>query len=193
MAKLVRQHLTPPDTLYLTYKSVCEPWLCVSVYFTRVCKRGLCECVYVLIGGLLSWKIIHLSPSGPLAADTSHTLSHNHIYSQVNSTRTCVSAVCQDPQSLHLKPFLKTKLTINHMEAATQMHFNLHLKSHSALCFIFLQSPAWKPLILIVKWRWRACSRPTGSFCSSLVSHLFRDGKVMQSLSIKTQHNCLFL
>lgn len=77
--------LTRPGTilhrrLYLLVcvRVMCE---CVSAY---VCGgRGcvICEWVCVLIGGLLSWGIIHLSPSGPLAADTflilhTHTLAH---------------------------------------------------------------------------------------------------------------------
>lgn len=40
----------------------------------------ICECVSVLIVGLLSLKIIHLSPSGPLATDTSllQYITHSH-------------------------------------------------------------------------------------------------------------------
>ncbi len=61
------------------------------------CVSVICESVCVLIGGLLSWKIIHLSPSGPLAADTSllhHTLTHTHTFTDMHMNGTSTRHRC---------------------------------------------------------------------------------------------------
>lgn len=104
----------------------------VAVHECADCVSVICECVCVLIGGLLSWKITHLSPSGPLAANTSLLhLTHNHISSQVNSTRTTSVGFETIPTTLPI-------------EAATQEHFNLRLQSNFGLhLMIFVQMKAF--------------------------------------------------
>lgn len=108
--------------------------------------RGMCVCeesvwtrlvwfvsVSVLIGGLLSWKIIHLSPSGPLAADSSlHARAASHLLSN-ERLRVCV----QFAEVCDLSAWKQHSLTIRLIKAATQLLFNLHLKSN----FYFFFTP----------------------------------------------------
>lgn len=97
--------LTGPGMIFhrRLYLLVCVCMMCERVCaYVCVCEgRGcvICECACVLIGGLLSWGIIHLSPSGPLAADT-FLILHTHTCAHFANTHvTDVSAKLSVPWS----------------------------------------------------------------------------------------------